>query len=65
MTAAHTWLPLGTRVRVTVVGTNESIVVTINDRQGATSRILDLSKGAARKLGIIGRGTARVVLTRA
>ena len=64
MTAAHRWLPLGTRVKVTVVGTNASVVVTINDRPGATSRVIDLSKGAARELGILSRGLARVTLTR-
>jgi len=64
MTAAHPWLPMGTRVRVTVEGSRESIVVTINDRQGSKTRVIDLSKGAARELGILGRGVARVTLTR-
>ena len=65
MTAAHPWLPLGTRVRVTLESTGESVVVTINDRQGSRSRVIDLSKGAARQLGILSRGTARVTLSRA
>jgi rare lipoprotein A (peptidoglycan hydrolase) len=64
MTAAHPWLPLGTRVRVTLEGTAESVVVTINDRLGLRSRVIDLSKGAARELGILSRGLARVILTR-
>ena len=65
MTAAHGWLPMGTRVKVTVVGSNESVIVTINDRQGSKTRVIDLSKGAARELGILSRGTAKVTLTRA
>jgi len=64
MTAAHSWLPLGTRIRVTVVGTNSSVIVTINDRIGTRRRVIDLSKGAARELGILGRGIATVTLTR-
>jgi rare lipoprotein A len=60
LTAAHRTLPLGTRVRVACNG--RSVVVRINDRGPAkwTGRSLDLSKGAARALGIIGKGTARV-----
>jgi rare lipoprotein A len=65
MTAASHTLPLGTRVLVTLEGTARSVLVTITDRQGAARRIIDLSKAAARKLGLLGRGTARVVLRRA
>jgi rare lipoprotein A len=61
LTAAHRWLPFGTRVRVSDPRTGRSVVVTINDRgpfiQG---RVLDLSLGAARALGIQGRGVSRV-----
>jgi rare lipoprotein A len=64
MTAAHPWLPMGTRLRVTLVGTDTSVVVTINDRQGSKTRVIDLSKRAARELGILERGIARVVLSR-
>jgi rare lipoprotein A len=64
MTAAHPWLPMGTRLRVTLQGSNQSIVVTINDRQGTKTRVIDLSKRAARELGILDRGIARVTLTR-
>ncbi|MBV9785977.1 MAG: septal ring lytic transglycosylase RlpA family protein [Acidisphaera sp.] len=64
MTAAHYWLPLGTRVRVTRDGTDASVLVTITDRQGTGRRAIDLSKAAARRLGILGCGTARVTLTR-
>ncbi len=60
LTAAHRTLPLGTRLVVSAQG--RSIIVRVNDRGPAkwTGRSLDLSKGAARALGIIGRGTARV-----
>jgi rare lipoprotein A (peptidoglycan hydrolase) len=61
MTAAHPFLPLGTRVRVTRADTGESIVVRINDRQGSHTRVIDLSYGAARRLGL--GGTGLVTLT--
>ena len=56
MTAAHTSLPMGTRVKVTRLDTGRSIVVRINDRAGNQSRVIDLSYGAARALGIHGVG---------
>lgn len=65
MTAAHPWLPFGTKVRVTIQGTDRSIVVTITDRLPSHRRIIDLSQGAARELGIIQQGLAQVVLTKA
>lgn len=65
MTAAHPWLPFGTKVRVTVEGTDRSVVVTITDRGPFRNRIIDLSQGAARELGILSQGVARVVLTKA
>lgn len=62
LTAAHRTLPFGTRVRVTDLSTGRSVVVRINDRGPArwTHRVIDLSRGAARALGIVHRGTARV-----
>ena len=62
MTAAHPFLPFGTRVRVEVAGTDRSIVVTITDRLFNRHRIIDLSEGAASRLGIIRAGTAMVML---
>ena len=51
MTAAHRTLPFGTRVKVTHAG--RSVVVTINDRGPfIRGRVLDLSKGAARAVGL-------------
>ena len=59
MTAAHRTLPFGTRLKVT--HGSRSVVVTINDRGPfIRGRVLDLSKGAARAIGLTGRGVGRV-----
>ncbi|MCC6763388.1 MAG: septal ring lytic transglycosylase RlpA family protein [Deltaproteobacteria bacterium] len=61
LTAAHQKLPLGTRARVTNLENGKSVEVLINDRGPfAKGRIIDLSYGAAREIGMIGPGTARV-----
>jgi rare lipoprotein A len=61
MTAAHRSLPFGTKVRVIRVDTGASVVVRINDRGPfKPGRIIDLSKTAARKLGIVQAGLAEV-----
>jgi len=62
LTAAHATLPFGTRVRVRLVDSDRSVVVTITDRPGTRRRIIDLSRGAAAALGILARGVAEVVL---
>ena len=63
MTAAHPRLPLGTKVRVTRKTNGASVIVKVNDRCGCThGRIIDLSEGAARKLGMIRDGVAQVRL---
>ena len=62
MTCAHRSLPFGTKLRVTHGG--QSVVVTVNDRGPfVRGRVLDLSTGAARALGLSGLGqiTAEVV----
>ena len=61
-TAAHRSLPFGTKVRVTNLANNKSVVVVINDRgPQIRSRVLDLSLAAARSLGISDRrGVANV-----
>jgi rare lipoprotein A len=60
MTAAHRSLPFGTKLRVS--HGSRSVVVTINDRGPfIRGRVLDLSKGAARVIGLTGRGVGRVV----
>ena len=59
MTAAHRSLPFGTKLRVTHGG--RSVVVTINDRGPfIRGRVLDLSTGAARAVGLTGAGVGRV-----
>jgi rare lipoprotein A (peptidoglycan hydrolase) len=64
MTAAHRSLPIGSMVRVTDEDTGRSVVVRINDREPPHGvRCIDLSEGAARALGIHGRGVADVKLT--
>ena len=62
MTAAHPWLPFGTRIRVTLLETGRSVIVTITDRLPSHRRIVDLSVAAARELGIIRQGVAMVTL---
>ena len=63
MTAAHRTLPFGTYVMVTNLANDRSAVVRINDRGPfVRGRIIDLSYAAARVLGIVGPGTARVRL---
>ena len=60
MTAAHRSLPFGTKLKVTHGG--RSVVVTINDRGPfIKGRVLDLSTGAARAVGLTSRGVGRVV----
>lgn len=64
-TAAHRTLPLGTMVRVTNLANHLSVIVRINDRgPRLTSRVIDLSPGAAAQIGLRakGRGIARVRL---
>src|ERR1700760_1109002 len=59
MTCAHRSLPFGTKLRVTHGG--QSVVVTVNDRGPfVRGRVLDLSTGAARAIGLTGAGGGRV-----
>ena len=61
MTAAHKTLPLGTYVRVHNLENNRELEVRINDRGPfVRGRIIDLSYTAAKKLGLVGPGTAEV-----
>jgi rare lipoprotein A len=68
MTAAHKYLPLPTHVKVTNLENNRSIIVRVNDRgpfpsdrnPSSGDRIIDLSAGAAKKLGFYQKGLARV-----
>jgi len=66
LTAAHRSLPFGTRVLVENLTNGRSVVVRINDRGPFFGgRIIDLSKAAAQRIGMLGSGTAkvRVVMT--
>ncbi|QFY91104.1 septal ring lytic transglycosylase RlpA family protein [Magnetovirga frankeli] len=61
ISAAHPTLPLPTYVRVTNLETGKQIVVRVNDRGPfKKNRVIDLSKAAATKLGIIAKGTGLV-----
>ena len=65
MTAAHPSLPLGTRVRVTNLANGRSVVVRVTDRGPfVCGRMIDVSSAAARTLGMVESGTARVQLVR-
>ena len=60
-TAAHKYLPLPIHVKVTNLANNRSIILRVNDRGPFYgNRIIDLSAGAAKKLGFYKQGTARV-----
>lgn len=62
-TAAHKTLPFGTKVRVTNLKNNKSVDVIINDRGPfKAGRIIDLSRAAAEKIGLINDGVAKVTV---
>ena len=62
-TAAHRSLPFGSKVRVTSVSSGRSVIVRINDRGPFThSRVIDVSKAAARDLGLVASGSGQVRL---
>lgn len=61
LTAAHNKLPLGTRLRVTNLKNNHSVIVKVNDRmEKSNKRLIDLSKKAAKELGFINAGLTKV-----
>lgn len=63
MTAAHQSLPLGTVVRVVNPATKQEVHVTINDRCAPKSfHFIDLSRAAAKKIGLWGKGKIKVVI---
>lgn len=65
MTAAHRSLPFGTRLRLTNPSTGASVVVRVNDRGPFHGgRTLDVSKAAARELGLVARGSGTVEIVR-
>ncbi len=61
LTAAHREFPFGTVLRVTNLSNGKDVTVTVNDRGPFdNSRIIDLSEGAAREIGMIQDGTTKV-----
>ena len=63
LNAAHKYLPLPTFVRVTNLENHRKIIVRVNDRGPfVKGRIIDLSAGAARKLGFYKKGTTKVLV---
>ena len=65
LTAAHRSLPLNCYVRVTNKDNGKSVVVIVNDRGPFHgNRVLDLSYGAAKRLGVTNSGTAKVSIER-
>jgi rare lipoprotein A len=64
LTAAHRTLPFGSQVRVTNPNNGRSVVVRINDRGPFHGgRVIDVSHAAAKRLGLIAPGKAKVSLT--
>lgn len=64
LTAAHRTLPFGTIVQVKNLSNGRTVRLRINDRGPFIgNRIIDVSRGGARQLGLIGAGTARVEVT--
>lgn len=63
LTAAHRTFPFGTKVRVTNLENNLTVIVRVNDRGPfVEGRIIDLARGAAKEIDLIKNGTARVKL---
>ncbi|HLO24706.1 MAG TPA: septal ring lytic transglycosylase RlpA family protein [Geobacteraceae bacterium] len=63
LTAAHPDLPFGTRVKVINLANDREVIVTVNDRcRDRSFPFIDLSRAAAKKLGFLGKGTAKVVI---
>jgi rare lipoprotein A len=66
LTCAHRTAPFGARLRVTAVETGRSVVVTVNDRgPHVAGRVVDLSRAAAERLGMVASGLVRVRVERA
>jgi rare lipoprotein A len=64
LTCAHKTLPFGTRIRVENLDNGRAIILRVNDRGPfVKGRIVDVSRKAARELGMLGPGTARIRIT--
>ncbi|MBB5373096.1 septal ring lytic transglycosylase RlpA family protein [Acidocella aromatica] len=64
LTAASSSIPMGTQVRVSLIGDSRSIVVRVNDCMPHGHRIIDLSEAAAKQLGLVSSGVAKVTVTK-
>lgn len=63
LTAAHSRLPLGTRVKVINPSNGKEVVVTVNDRcKKRKKEHIDLSRAAAKQLGVLGKGLVKVMI---
>jgi len=63
LTGSHKKLPYGTKVKVTNLENEKSVVVTINDRMAASNpAVIDLTRRAAEELGFVKSGKAKVKL---
>jgi rare lipoprotein A len=63
LTAAHRTFPFGTKIRVTNLNNQKTVIVRVNDRGPfVDGRIIDLSMGAAKAIGSVETGTTRVRL---
>lgn len=63
LSAAHKTLPFGTKVKVTNPANGKSVTVRINDRGPfIKGREIDLSRGAARALGMLSQGVAKLIM---
>ncbi len=63
LTAAHRTLPFGSKVKVTNQRNGKAVVVRINDRGPfIKGRVIDLSKGAASRLGFVGAGHTNICM---
>ena len=64
-TAAHRTFPFGTMLRVTMLQNNKSVIVKVNDRgPRVRGRVVDLSFAAAKQLGLVRAGVAKVKVER-
>ena len=62
LTAAHSTLPFNTLVEVTNLANGKSVIVKINDRMPKGSRIIDLSRAAAKEIDMIRAGVGKVTI---
>ena len=62
LTAAHSTLPFNTLVEVTNLANGKSVIVKINDRMPKGSRIIDLSRAAAKEIDMIRAGVSKVTI---